>query len=102
MFLKASRCATFNRQPAAQQTRCHLFGVGLATLFAASLCVLLGACSDDTQSAASATAHTLQNRAATQAFAPPARMLQSPAPASSEVGAAASDSLVTPIIHTVD
>jgi len=101
MFVRPAYSAASNHKQAPRRIRCHL-GPGFAILLAASLCALLGACGDDTQVATSTSTQNVQNGAAAQAFSPPALTIKTPAAAPSEVGAAASDSLATPVIHTVD
>ena len=91
----------------------------LTALLTASLCMLVSACSDDSQAPDSSTDTSAttpdQNTAATSlpSFAQqtaqgqsalPAHTFQTPPPAPSQMGvaAAASDSLAPPVIHTVD
>ena len=89
-----------------------------ASVFAASLGLFLSACgNDDTKPPAAPTTTAEQIDAAppapwavpqtasthtAQAAALPAQTIQTPPPAHAQVGAAASDSLATPVIHTVD
>jgi hypothetical protein len=88
-----------------------------ASIFAASLCLFVSACGNDDNKppeTPTTTAEQInaappapwavpQNAAAqTAQTALPAQTIQTPPPAPAQVGAAASDSLATPVIHTVD
>jgi hypothetical protein len=87
------------------------------SIFAASVCLFLSACGNDDSKPPETPATTAEqiNAAPPAPWAPPqavssqttqsalpAQTVQTPSPAPAQVGAAASDSLVTPVIHTVD
>jgi hypothetical protein len=98
-----------------------------ASIFAAFLCVAMSACSNDADQPAASSNNTNATTTAAQInSAPPAPWavpqhassqgagnaatqpglppdtVQTPPPPASQLGAAASDSLATPVIHTVD
>lgn len=93
-----------------------------AGLLTASMCLLMSACGDDDKSPDISTSSAQQgnpgesssNNAATPGAAQsnpldqpaqpslPARTIQTPPPSTAQLGAAASDSLAPPVIHTVD
>jgi len=74
--------------------------VRLAALLATSLCMLISACSDDSHAPAASSSHT-QNNATSQAFTSPTPA-QTPPGVSAEAGAATTQHLAIPVIHTVD
>ena len=127
MSPRSERSELFESEPPSRRLaaapRAWLRTLGTAAL-AASLCVSLSvslsACSnDDSKAPETATTTADQVNAAppapyampqsvatqapptTQAGLPP-NAFQTPPPTAAQVGAAASDSLVTPVIHTVD
>jgi hypothetical protein len=86
-------------------------------LFVASLCLFVSACGNDDNKPPETTATTAEqiNAAPPAPWAPPqntlaqaaqatlpAQTIQTPPPAPAQVGAAASDSLAPPVIHSVD
>jgi len=88
-----------------------------ASIIAASVCLFLSACGNDDSKPPETPATTAEqiNAAPPAPWAPPqntsaqttqaalpAQTIQTPPPAPAQVGAAASDSLATPVIHTVD
>jgi hypothetical protein len=71
-----------------------------ASIFAASLCLFVSACGNDDNKPPETPTTTAEQINAQTAL--PAQTIQTPPPAHAQVGAAASDSLATPVIHTVD
>ncbi|MGF6534509.1 hypothetical protein P3T20_005313 [Paraburkholderia sp. GAS206C] len=127
MSSRSERSELFESQPpgkrlaAAPRARLHTFGrAALAASLCACVSVTLSACSNDDDKApetatttsdqvnsAPPAPYAMPQNVATQA-APaaaaglPPNAFQTPPPTAAQVGAAASDSLVTPVIHTVD
>ncbi|SDI03795.1 hypothetical protein SAMN05216466_11678 [Paraburkholderia phenazinium] len=129
MSTRSARSALFEAKPASKRLAAasrawpctRMSTVLTSAALTAALCITLAACSNDDGSKTPDTSTTSAEQINAAPPAPyavpqtssaqpaqsaqailPAQTIQTPPPTSAQVGAAASDSLVTPVIHTVD